>query len=155
MTTGIVDRIAWEPWWRLSMGAGVLDDAGVEVSRGPAGGRSTPVDHAAWPPGSRVPLRTPIREDAVDLCGEHRADARVQLGAPRSSAGVRAFAASQLDRAQNLAQAARSRSQSVSNFEPWDLRLTVEKSSIVKWLFRPVERDLADEKPHRLLFLLG
>ena len=39
MTTGIVDRIAWEPWWRLSMGAGVLDDAGEEVSWGPPGGR--------------------------------------------------------------------------------------------------------------------
>jgi hypothetical protein len=118
MTTGIVDRIAWEPWWRLSMGAGVLDDAGVAVSRGPAGGRSTPVDHAAWPPGSRGPLRTPICENAADLCGEHRAEARVQRRAPRSSAGVCAFALSRLDGAPNLARSARSRSQFFSRRQP-------------------------------------
>jgi hypothetical protein len=32
MTSGRVDRIMWEPWWRLSMGAGVLDDLCEEVS---------------------------------------------------------------------------------------------------------------------------
>jgi hypothetical protein len=61
---------------------------------------------------ARVPLRTPIGENAANVRGEHRADARVQLRALRSSVSIRAFARSQLDRPPNLAQAARSRSHS-------------------------------------------
>lgn len=69
-----------------------------------------PVDHAGWHSGPRVPLRTPIGEGDPDLRGEHRADARVQLHAPRFPEGARAFARSRLDGARNLAEAARSRS---------------------------------------------
>jgi hypothetical protein len=84
-------------------------NAAEEVSWDLAGGRATPVDHARRPLGSRVPLRTPIGERDADLRGEHRAEARVQLHASRSFAGVRAFARSPHDRAPNLAEAARSR----------------------------------------------
>lgn len=52
---------------------------------------------------ARVPLRTPIAENAADVSGEHRADAPVQLRATRSSEGTRAFARSRLDGARNLA----------------------------------------------------
>lgn len=100
----------WAPGWQLSKRARVLDDAAEEVSWDLAGGRSTPVDHAGRPPGSRVPLLTPIVERDADLRGEHCAEARVQLRAPRSSKGVRAFARSPLDRARNLARSARYRS---------------------------------------------
>jgi len=83
-----------------------------------AGGRSTPVDHAGRPLGSRVPLRTPIGERDADLRGEHRAETSVQLGARRYSDGVRAFARSRSVCPPNLAEAARSRSQiySPTNF---------------------------------------
>jgi hypothetical protein len=97
--------------WRLSKVAGVVEDAVEEVSWDLAGGRSTSVDHAGWPPGARVPLRTPIVERDADLHDEHRAESRVQRRAPRSSAGVCAFALSRLDGASDLAEAARSRSQ--------------------------------------------
>lgn len=78
------------------------------------GGRSTPVDHAGRPLGSRVPLRTPIVERDADVSGEHRADARVQLRTPRSSVVFRAFVASRFDGASDLAEAARSRSHIVA-----------------------------------------
>ncbi len=73
-------------------------------------GRSTTVDQAWRPPGSRVPLRTPIGERDADLRDEHPAEARVQLRAPRSSEGSRAFARSPLNGTPDLAEAARSRS---------------------------------------------
>jgi len=71
---------------------------------------SAPVDHAGRPPGSRVPLRTPIGERDADLRDEHAEAVRVQLRAPRSSVSIRAFALSRLDGASDLAEAARSRS---------------------------------------------
>jgi hypothetical protein len=88
---------AWAAWWRLSMGAGVVDDVAEEVSWDLVGGRSTPVDHAGRPPGSRVPLRTPIGERDADLRNEHAEAVRVQLRAPRFPEGFRAFARSRLD----------------------------------------------------------
>ncbi len=72
--------------------------------------RSSAVDHAGQPSGSRVPLRTPIGENAANVRGEHPADGHVQLHAPRFPAGSRAFARSRLDGTPNLAEAARSRS---------------------------------------------
>ncbi|MBL8719512.1 MAG: transposase, partial [Myxococcales bacterium] len=91
-------------------GAGVVEDAAEEVSWDLAGGRSTPVDHPGGPSGSRVPLRTPIVERDAGLRDEHPAATRVQLRAPRSSEGSRAFARSRLNGARNLAEAAWSRS---------------------------------------------
>jgi hypothetical protein len=78
--------------------------------RGLAGCGSASVDHAGRPPGSRVPLRTPGAERDSDLPGEHRAETRVQLFAPRSTAGVRAFARSRPVSPPQLAKAARSQS---------------------------------------------
>jgi hypothetical protein len=95
---------------RSSKGARVLDAAAEEDSWDLAGGRSTSVDHLGRPSGSRVPLRTPIVEREDDLRGEHPDAVRVQLRAPRSCAGFRAFAASRLDCPPHLAEAARARS---------------------------------------------
>ncbi len=113
---GLRARLAptWAAWWRLSKGAGVVEDAAEEVSWDLAGGRSTPVDHVGGPSGSRVPLRTPIVERDAGLRDEHPAATRVQLRAPRSSEGSRAFARSRLNGARDLAEAARSRSQTSS-----------------------------------------
>lgn len=106
-----VDRISRLPRnTTMSKGAGVVDDVAEEVSWDLVGGRSAPVDQARRPPGSRVPLRTPIVERDAGLRDEPPAKTRVQLRAPRSSEGTRAFARSRLDSASDLAEAARSRS---------------------------------------------
>jgi hypothetical protein len=46
--------------------------------------RRAGAEGGACPPGSRVPLRTPIVERDADVRGAPRAEARVQLRAPRS-----------------------------------------------------------------------
>jgi hypothetical protein len=82
------------------MRSDVLDVAGAPA-----------VDPARRPHGSGVPLRTPIGERDADLRDEPLAETRVQLRAPQSFADFRAFAGSRPDRARDLAEAARSRSQ--------------------------------------------
>jgi hypothetical protein len=95
---GLCARLAptWAARWRLSKGAGVVEDAAEEVSWDLPGGRSTPVDHAGRDPGSRLPLRTPIGERDADLRDEHHAESHVQLRAPATFRGlprIRSFSA--------------------------------------------------------------